>query len=248
MSSPLDEYRLQAATPSALPSRSAAKSPRPAVCSWSSSTPPRALHYDLRLEMGGVLKSWAVPKGPSIRSHEKRLAVHVEDHPIEYADFEGVIPKDNYGAGAVILWDQGRYRLLHSSDPLRQLEEGTLEIELQGYKLRGVWMLVRMGGGGKEWLLFSKNESEAGGGTGGGLSRLHPVGSHRIRARGPKLTDRPAQADPGPVRGPVHGNAAAQAEPDAGVSRRPALLPTRTGFSRSNTTASASSPKAATTP
>ena len=118
----------------------------------------RAMHYDLRLEMGGVLKSWAVPKGPSVRSHEKRLAVHVEDHPIEYADFEGVIPPDNYGAGAVILWDRGRYRLLHSSDPLQQLEQGTLEVEFQGYKLRGVWMLVRMGGGGKEWLLFSKED------------------------------------------------------------------------------------------
>ena len=122
----------------------------------------RAMHYDLRLEMGGVLKSWAVPKGPSIRSHEKRLAVHVEDHPIEYADFEGVIPTDNYGAGAVILWDQGAYRLLHAADPLRQLEQGTLEIEFQGYKLRGVWMLVRMGGGGKEWLLFSKDGPETG--------------------------------------------------------------------------------------
>ena len=120
----------------------------------------RAMHYDLRLEMGGVLKSWAVPKGPSVRSHEKRLAVHVEDHPIEYAGFEGVIPRDNYGAGAVILWDQGRYRLLHSDDPLAQLEQGTLELELQGYKLRGVWMLVRMGGRGKEWLLFSKEDRE----------------------------------------------------------------------------------------
>ena len=116
----------------------------------------RAMHFDLRLEMGGVLKSWAVPKGPSVRSHEKRLAVHVEDHPIEYADFEGVIPRDNYGAGAVILWDRGTYRLLHAEDPLQQLEQGTLEVEFQGYKLRGVWMLVRMAGGGKEWLLFSK--------------------------------------------------------------------------------------------
>jgi len=122
----------------------------------------RAMHYDLRLEMGGVLKSWAVPKGLSIRSHEKRLAVHVEDHPVEYADFEGMIPRDNYGAGAVILWDRGWYRVLGASDPLQQLERGTLEIELQGYKLQGLWMLVRMGVGRKEWLLFSKNDADAG--------------------------------------------------------------------------------------
>ena len=161
MSSPLDEYRRKR-DPERTPESFGGQISSAGGLFVVQQHAARALHYDLRLEMGGVLKSWAVPKGPSIRSHEKRLAVHVEDHPIEYADFEGVIPKDNYGAGAVILWDQGRYRLLHSSDPLRQLEEGTLEIELQGYKLRGVWMLVRMGGGGKEWLLFSKNESEAG--------------------------------------------------------------------------------------
>ena len=161
MSSPLDEYRRKR-DPERTPESFGGQISSAGGLFVVQQHAARALHYDLRLEMGGVLKSWAVPKGPSIRSHEKRLAVHVEDHPIEYADFEGVIPKDNYGAGAVILWDQGRYRLLHSSDPLRQLEEGTLEIELQGYKLRGIWMLVRMGGGGKEWLLFSKNESEAG--------------------------------------------------------------------------------------
>ena len=161
MSSPLDEYRRKR-DPERTPESFGGQISSAGGLFVVQQHAARALHYDLRLEMGGVLKSWAVPKGPSIRSHEKRLAVHVEDHPIEYADFEGVIPKDNYGAGAVILWDQGRYRLLHSSDPLRQLEEGTLEIELQGYKLRGVWMLVRMGGGGKGWLLFSKNESKAG--------------------------------------------------------------------------------------
>lgn len=117
----------------------------------------RALHYDLRLEIGGVLKSWAVPKGPSIRSHEKRLAVQVEDHPIEYADFEGIIPKDNYGAGAVIVWDHGTYRLVNARNPREQVEKGTLEFELRGYKLHGLWMLVRMSGSGKNWLLFSKN-------------------------------------------------------------------------------------------
>ena len=159
MSTPLDEYRRKRdpeRTPEAFGGRISPAGGLFVVQQHAA----RAMHYDLRLEMGGVLKSWAVPKGPSVRSHEKRLAVHVEDHPVEYADFEGVIPRDNYGAGAVILWDQGRYRLLHSEDPLRQLEQGTIEIELQGYKLRGVWMLVRMSGGGKEWLLFSKDDGK----------------------------------------------------------------------------------------
>src|ERR687887_184518 len=97
------------------------------------------LHYDLRLEMGGVLKSWAVPKGPSVRPAEKRLAVLVEDHPVEYADFEGVIPPGNYGAGPVIIWDRGWYRPLKSEDPLDQLARGKVEVEFFGFKLRGQW-------------------------------------------------------------------------------------------------------------
>jgi bifunctional non-homologous end joining protein LigD len=114
----------------------------------------RRLHYDLRLEMDGVLKSWAVPKGPSIRPEIKRLAVQVEDHPLEYADFEGVIPRDNYGAGAVIVWDRGRYRSAKPEDLLAQLARGLLEVELHGYKLRGRWALARMGGKAREWLLI----------------------------------------------------------------------------------------------
>ena len=120
----------------------------------------RRLHYDLRLEMDGVLKSWAVPKGPSVRPEVKRLAVHVEDHPLEYADFEGVIPKDNYGAGAVIVWDHGRYRSAKPEDPRAQLERGLLEVEFRGHKLRGHWALARMGGKegqGKDWLLIRKS-------------------------------------------------------------------------------------------
>src|SRR5262245_40878219 len=116
----------------------------------------RRLHYDLRLEMDGVLKSWAVPKGPSIRPEIKRLAVHVEDHPLEYAEFEGVIPRDNYGAGAVIVWDHGHYRSPKPEDPRAQLERGLLELDFHGHKLRGRFTLARMGGKAKEWLLIRK--------------------------------------------------------------------------------------------
>ena len=121
----------------------------------------RRLHYDLRLEMDGVLKSWAVPKGPSVRAEEKRLAVHVEDHPIEYADFEGVIPPGNYGAGAVIVWDRGWYRPVKATDPFAALGQGKLEIELSGFKLRGRWTLARMSGKDREWLLLKKKDAAA---------------------------------------------------------------------------------------
>ncbi|HET7874680.1 MAG TPA: DNA ligase D [Methylomirabilota bacterium] len=119
----------------------------------------RRLHYDLRLEMDGVLKSWAVPKGPSVRPQEKRLAVHVEDHPVEYADFEGVIPADNYGAGAVIVWDRGWYRPVKEGDPLAGLEKGKLDVEFFGFKMRGRWALARMSGKEKDWLLIKKAEA-----------------------------------------------------------------------------------------
>ncbi|HWN03471.1 MAG TPA: DNA polymerase ligase N-terminal domain-containing protein, partial [Candidatus Dormibacteraeota bacterium] len=121
----------------------------------------RRLHYDLRLEMDGVLKSWAVPKGPSARAEEKRLAVHVEDHPIEYGDFEGVIPPGNYGAGSVIVWDRGWYRSAKPEDPLAQLARGKLEVEIFGHKMRGRWTLARMSGKDKEWLLLKKADGAA---------------------------------------------------------------------------------------
>ena len=123
----------------------------------------RRLHYDLRLEMDGVLKSWAVPKGPSVHAEERRLAVHVEDHPVEYADFEGVIAPGNYGAGSVIVWDRGWYRSTKPEDPLEQLRRGKVEVELFGYKLRGRWTLARMSGKESEWLLLKKADGGAAG-------------------------------------------------------------------------------------
>jgi bifunctional non-homologous end joining protein LigD len=121
----------------------------------------RRLHYDLRLEMDGVLKSWAVPKGPSFVPEEKRLAVHVEDHPVDYIDFEGTIPEGNYGAGAVVVWDRGTYRPLGDGDPLDALARGRLEIVFSGHKMRGVWALIRMSKSEQDWLLFRKAQPGA---------------------------------------------------------------------------------------
>ncbi|MCZ0960989.1 DNA ligase D [Paracoccus benzoatiresistens] len=121
------------------------------------------LHYDLRLEMDGVLKSWAVAKGPSLVAGEKRLAVHVEDHPLDYGDFEGTIPKGNYGAGAVIVWDRGDWSPV--DDAARGYAKGHLEFELKGEKLSGRWHLVRMRGKRGEtrenWLLIKSEDAAA---------------------------------------------------------------------------------------
>lgn len=120
------------------------------------------LHYDFRLEMGGVLKSWAVPKGPSMNPAEKRLAVMVSDHPLVYADFEGIIPEGNYGAGPVVVWDEGAYVPLEG-DPLHGIKGGKLAFELKGKKLRGAFALALMKGRGtgKEWLLMKKKDAHA---------------------------------------------------------------------------------------
>src|SRR6058998_634994 len=116
----------------------------------------RRLHWDLRLEMDGVLRSWAVPKGPSPNRADQRLAVRVEDHPLEYGDFEGIIPEGNYGAGAVIVWDRGRWVPLE--DPEEGMKKGKLLFELKGYKLKGVWTLVKLKKGEKEWLLIKERD------------------------------------------------------------------------------------------
>ncbi len=123
------------------------------------------LHYDFRLEWKGVLLSWAVPKGPSLDPKTKRLAMHVEDHPIEYGTFEGVIP-EGYGAGIVMLWDQGTWKP-EVADVDAALKKGDLKLTLDGYKLKGSWVLVRTGGrwgggDGRSWLLIKHRDEWAG--------------------------------------------------------------------------------------
>ena len=135
------------------------------------------LHYDFRLEMEGVLKSWAVPKGPSLNPDDKRLAMMVEDHPYDYRTFEGTIPEGNYGAGTVMVWDEGTYEALGFDEQsvkdqekilLAELKKGDVKIILHGEKLKGAFGLVRMhkGGPGKgqgdnAWLLIKKKDDEA---------------------------------------------------------------------------------------
>ena len=120
------------------------------------------LHYDFRLELDGTMKSWAVPKGPSYDTHDKRMAVHVEDHPISYSDFEGTIPPKQYGAGKVIIWDKGTWTPI--GDPHEGYRKGNLKFEIHGHKMRGRWVLVRMKGRGEKqegWLLIKENDEYA---------------------------------------------------------------------------------------
>lgn len=142
----------------------------------------RREHYDFRLELDGVLKSWAVPKGPSLDPQEKRLAVHVEDHPLEYGSFEGAIPAGEYGAGDVLLWDIGRWEPL--GDPHDGYAKGKLKFFLRGEKLRGGWTLARMGGkageGGKNWLLLKERDAEAKPATAGDILRERPESVHGL--------------------------------------------------------------------
>jgi bifunctional non-homologous end joining protein LigD len=132
------------------------------------------LHYDFRLELDGTLKSWAVPKGPSLDPAQKRLAVHVEDHPLEYAKFEGIIPPNQYGSGTVQLWDRGTWAPI--GDPRTSYRRGRLKFHLSGTKLQGIWNLVRMGAradAGKEnWLLIKENDEEAQRGPKADVTRL----------------------------------------------------------------------------
>lgn len=122
------------------------------------------LHYDFRLEMAEVLKSWAIPKGPSMNPAEKRLAVMMDDHTLDYGNFEGIIPEGRYGAGPVVIWDQGTYEVLEADDPLAALKHGSLKFSLSGKKLRGAFAMIKLKGSratGKEWLLMKKADRDA---------------------------------------------------------------------------------------
>jgi DNA ligase D-like protein (predicted 3'-phosphoesterase) len=163
----LEEYRRR---------RDLRKTPEPAARRGSAGKRPRFVvqehqarthHFDVRLEVDGVLKSWAVPKGPSTDPREKRLAMPVEDHPLDYAEFEGVIPEGQYGAGAVVVWDRGTYDHLTEQDGRPQpvakaLEDGHLVIRLHGEKLRGAYALQRVAEGKDErWLLIKLKDEAA---------------------------------------------------------------------------------------
>lgn len=118
----------------------------------------RHLHFDLRLEVAGVLKSWAVPKEPSTDPKVKRLAVQVEDHALEYGDFEGIIPEGQYGAGEVRIWDQGTYDHLQPEDMAESILNGRVEVRLKGQKLQGRFALIRLKGQAQNWLFFKMKD------------------------------------------------------------------------------------------
>jgi bifunctional non-homologous end joining protein LigD len=173
------------------------------------------LHYDFRLELDGTMKSWAVPKGPSFDPDDKRMAVHVEDHPISYNTFEGTIPPKQYGAGKVIIWDKGVW--LPLEDPVLGLRQGKLKFELRGHKLHGRWTLVRMkarpGERQEAWLLIKERDEHA-----------RPAGAYSVVDAMPesvkKLADRPSARPAGRA---TTAAAAASDGPPAGA--RPARLP-----------------------
>jgi bifunctional non-homologous end joining protein LigD len=129
----------------------------------------RRLHYDLRLELDGVMLSWAIPKGPSFDTRTRRLAVRTEDHPLDYLGFEGVIPRGEYGGGAMIVWDRGRWAVTGEGDAHTQLAAGHLRFTLEGEKVHGRWHLLRTkgfddadgNGKGESWLFFKGKDEHA---------------------------------------------------------------------------------------
>jgi bifunctional non-homologous end joining protein LigD len=152
----LSEYKKKRSfdkTPEPGPEKKQTKSGRMFVIQKHRAT---QLHYDFRLEVDGVLKSWAVPKGPSLDPTVKRLAMQVEDHPVDYAKFEGVIPEGEYGGGTVMVWDYGTYKPEETKDVAAALRKGELKFSLNGKKLKGSWVLVRTRD--RQWLLIKHRD------------------------------------------------------------------------------------------
>jgi bifunctional non-homologous end joining protein LigD len=194
------------------------------------------LHYDFRLEVDGVLKSWAIPKGPTLDPAVRHLAAHVEDHPIDYGGFEGNIPAGNYGAGSVMLWDRGAFELLGDAPADEQLARGDFKFLLHGEKLNGSFALVHMKGRGKgnEWLLIKKRDEFASPGwdveayaysvlsgrTQEEIARNMPARKAKRKAAGAAdrvwHSDRPAKQAPRSVKA-----AAAAAAPAPAAAKRP---------------------------
>ncbi|HEU4620279.1 MAG TPA: DNA polymerase ligase N-terminal domain-containing protein [Gammaproteobacteria bacterium] len=198
----------------------------------------RRLHYDFRLELDGVLKSWAIPKGPSLDPRERRLAVQTEDHPLEYAAFEGVIPKGEYGGGTVLVWDRGVWE--PEGDPERDLVKGKLDFALHGDKLRGRWTLVRLAkragerGGKDNWLLIKRRDREAGAGESAEIVAVRPesVLTGRGIAAVASEADRVWHSDGGEERTGRSGEAAASertapGRPESVPGARRGALPRR---------------------
>ncbi|TMH13570.1 MAG: DNA ligase D [Betaproteobacteria bacterium] len=175
----------------------------------------RRLHYDFRLELDGALKSWAVPKGPSLDPNDKRMAVHVEDHPLEYGKFEGVIPPKQYGAGTVIVWDRGTWEPL--GDPREGYRAGKLKFELHGEKLKGHWTLVRMHGRAAErqepWLLIKERDDEA-----------RPASEYSIVDELPDsvLSGTSIPAQPAAKKKAASAKRTSESKPEAGTAELPA--------------------------
>ncbi|AON54605.1 DNA ligase D [Herbaspirillum seropedicae] len=202
----LDRYRAKrdftiTPEPSGHASRSRAEAQSQSLQFFIQRHHARRLHYDFRLELDGVLKSWAVPKGPSLDPHDKRLAVRVEDHPFDYGSFEGDIPAHQYGAGHVVLWDRGQWR--PHGDARAGLAKGHLSFELEGEKLQGRWALVRMGkpaADGKEnWLLIKDDDAAAASGEQAAITELRPESVKDLGDQAP----------------PVKARASAKAAPDS---------------------------------
>lgn len=179
------------------------------------------LHYDFRLELDGTLKSWAVPKGPSLNPADKRLAVHVEDHPLDYGTFEGIIPPRQYGAGTVLLWDKGVWT--PQGDARAGYKKGHLKFQLEGEKLHGSWALVRMGKpaeqGKENWLLIKEHDEEARTGKDADITALRPesvltgitaIGDSESVAQW--TTGKPARGGKKPARAPAKSGPGAPAK------------------------------------